>query len=127
MRGSVQALAKEMGTGNKQGGFVSFDLGNLTKSVVVQIGSMPTTAAPGTIFSAPDISAYAHMEVGDTAFVGWQANYARRVNYGYFGTDSLGRSYNQSGANFVDKIAAKWPQIVKGVNEKYSKGGGAGK
>jgi hypothetical protein len=38
--------------------------------------------------------------------------YARRLNYGFTGTDSLGRQYNQRGYFFVDLAAQRWQQIV---------------
>jgi len=34
------------------------------------------------------------------------------MNYGFVGTDSLGRTYNQTGFGFVDAVAQRWPQIV---------------
>jgi hypothetical protein len=46
-------------------------------------------------------------------YIGWQAAYSRRLNYGFAGEDSLGRTYNQSGYGFAEAAAAKWPQIVQ--------------
>lgn len=39
--------------------------------------------------------------------------YARRIEYGFTGQDSLGRSYNQSGAGMVGLTVLEWPDIVK--------------
>jgi len=33
---------------------------------------------------------------------GWTAPYADRINYGFTGTDSLGRYYNQAGVHFIE-------------------------
>lgn len=55
---------------------------------------------------------------GETLYIGFQANYARRMNYGFVGEDSLGRTYNQSGFGFVEKAAARWPFIVDAAAAK---------
>ena len=38
--------------------------------------------------------------------------YARRLEYGFTGTDSLGRSYNQPPRGWVRKAAQKWKRFV---------------
>lgn len=111
-RASVQDLAQDMSTGLPEGGDVPVKSGNMARSVMVQEGSMPNVVE-GATFAAPDIAAAQTLEIGDTAYIGYQAIYARRVNHGFVGTDSLGRSYNQAGAGFVEKSAARWPQIVE--------------
>lgn len=62
------------------------------------------------------------LELGDKVYLGYQAVYAARQNFGFVGEDSLGRTYNQGGFGFVEKAAAKWPQIVDGVAAKYKAG-----
>lgn len=52
-------------------------------------------------------------EIGDTIYLGFQAAYALRMEYGFVGQDSLGRNYNQRGFGFVEKTGERWPQIVK--------------
>lgn len=54
----------------------------------------------------------AGMKLGDTAQFAWVAAYARRIEYGFSGQDSLGRNYNQSGRHFVGAAAAQWQRIV---------------
>lgn len=39
--------------------------------------------------------------------------YARRIEYGFTGADSLGRSYNQAGRGMVGLTVLEWPDIVK--------------
>lgn len=58
------------------------------------------------------IAMLANLEIGDTATFTWNIEYARRVNYGFTGTDSLGRTYNQSGWFFMTRAVEKWPQFV---------------
>lgn len=43
----------------------------------------------------------------------WPVPYARRINSGFVGRDSLGRYYNQSGYFFVEFGASKWLSIVR--------------
>ena len=53
------------------------------------------------------------MEIGDTMEFAWTMPYARRVNSGFTGTDSLGRTYDVPGRFFVDFNAAKFPEFVR--------------
>jgi hypothetical protein len=53
------------------------------------------------------------LEIGETMRFAWTEPHARRVNSGFTGTDSLGRTYNVPGRFFVDKNAAKFPEFVR--------------
>lgn len=53
------------------------------------------------------------LQVGETMKFSWTAPHARRINSGFTGTDSLGRTYDQPGRFFVDKNAARFPEFVK--------------
>ena len=53
------------------------------------------------------------MKGGDLATFTWTAKYARRVNSGFTGADSLGRNYSQAGAHFVEGAVDQWPAIVR--------------
>ncbi|EJU14119.1 hypothetical protein LH128_05153, partial [Sphingomonas sp. LH128] len=71
---------------------------------------------------------------GETVYIGWTAAYARRMNFGYVGTDSAGRYYgsaqavittgysNRSGYGFAEAAAAKWPAILAEQVAKLRKG-----
>ena len=110
LRNSVQALAGEMGKTIPNGGLVPVKTGNLARSVVV------SDQPPNTLVYGPPnpnaLSGIGALIPGQPVYLGWQAAYARRQNYGFVGTDSLGRTYNQSGFGFAEAAAAKWPQIV---------------
>jgi len=54
-------------------------------------------------------------EIGDTISAGYTAIYALRINYGFQGEDSMGRTYNQQGRLFVEKAVQQWPAIVSSV------------
>lgn len=56
--------------------------------------------------------ALAGFDIGETATFSWDIDYAARVNYGFTGTDSEGRTYNQSGWFFLTRAVEKWPQFV---------------
>lgn len=116
LRLSVQALANEMAKTIPNGGNVPVKTGNLARSVVVD------TKPPQTIdvlAKQQDFSlGVAEIKPGDTVYIGYTAKYARRLNYGFVGTDSLGRTYNQSGYGFVEAAAAKWPAIVAAQGAK---------
>lgn len=64
---------------------------------------------------APDayVVKIAGMEIGDTMQGKWTAPHARRIEQGFTGEDSLGRTYNVPGRFFVAKNAAKFPEHVK--------------
>lgn len=110
LRNSVQALAKEAGTTIPNGGRVPVKTGNLARSVVV---SKDPPQIIDVLAKEQNFSlSVADIRPGDTVYIGWTANYARRQNYGFVGEDSLGRTYNQAGYGFAEAAAAKWPSIV---------------
>lgn len=110
LRGSVQALAAEAGKTIPNGGRVPVKTGNLARSVVVS--NTPPTVIDGE--ATGDISAgIAAIKPGEMVYIGWQAAYSRRKNFGFVGADSLGRVYNQSGYGFAEATAAKWPEILR--------------
>jgi hypothetical protein len=110
LRNSVQDLAREASTTIPNGGRVPVKTGNLARSVVVD--NKPPQLIEG--LAKGDFSlGIASIKPGDTIYIGWQAKYSRRLNYGFVGADSRGRVYNQSGYGFAEATAAKWPAIVQ--------------
>lgn len=55
----------------------------------------------------------ADMQLGDTMRFAWVTPYAMRIEYGFTGEDSLGRTYNVPGRHFVGRNAEKFPDFVK--------------
>lgn len=111
-RRSVVLLAEEMVTTKGQGGRLPFDTGNLARSLLASRHGMPSVV-DSTSFVGSNVGIVAagllpYQEV----WIGFQAAYAKRRNYGFVGADSLGRVYNESGDHFVEGAIAKWPQIV---------------
>lgn len=56
--------------------------------------------------------AIAGMQLGDVKRFAWTAPHAMRMEAGFTGTDSLGRSYNQEGRHFVGANAARFSEFV---------------
>ena len=110
-RRSVELLAEDMALTKPQGGRVPFQTGNLARSLIASTQGMPKTSATPT--AANNIGAItAALSLDQSVWLGYQAIYARRMNYGFVGADVLGRVFNQQGSHFVEGAIAKWPQIV---------------
>ena len=110
---AVELLADELALSRPNGGRVPYKTGNLARSLLAQIGAMPSQGGPDAKYAGSDVGAVvATAMLGDAISLGYQANYARRMNYGFVGTDSLGRLYNQTGAGFVEYAASIWPILV---------------
>lgn len=57
------------------------------------------------------------IRAGDVVRISTNVVYARRVDLGYVGTDSLGRYYDQKGAHMVEKTIAQLPIIADQVRK----------
>jgi hypothetical protein len=65
------------------------------------------------------IVAIAGLEIGGVKRFQWTAPYAMRIEAGYKGTDSLGRSYNQEGRHFVGANAQRFSQFVAAREKEF--------
>lgn len=118
-RVSVGDLASELARTKANGGNLPHLTGNLMRSLLMSTSAMPRTADTEKLFAGIDPgAAAASLRLGDTVWLGFQAAYARRMNYGFVGEDSLGRTYNQEGNHFVERAALMWPAIVNGAVAK---------
>ena len=114
---SVELLGEEMAKSRNEGGRVPFLTGNLTRSLLASKSGMPNVS-DGPFGGSNVGLVAATLKAKETVWLGYQANYAARQNYGYVGSDSLGRVYNQQGAHFVDHAVANWSSIVnKAIKE----------
>lgn len=110
---SVGDLATEMARSRDNGGTLPWVTGNMGRSLLGSKSGMPEVGEPDQQFAGFDPGAFAaSLRLGDTGYLGYQAVYARRQNYGFVGTDSLGRSYDQKGAYFVERAVTMWPFLV---------------
>lgn len=64
---------------------------------------------------ADSIDVIGSAALGDTIYLLNPAVYARRIEYGFVGTDKRGRSYNQQGRYFVAQTVAETPALAEGV------------
>jgi hypothetical protein len=108
-RESAQRLMEEAGTPEGQGGRMPVDTGFLRNSRAASLEGMPTNGAmdPTLVFAS--------MELGQTVWAGWTAAYAMRMEHGFYGEDSLGRTYAQPGKGFARAAAQRWDFIVAEV------------
>lgn len=117
----VELIKRPVGAG----GNMPVDTSFLQNSLQGSASSMPLIQPGHTgegqspmVGNATEIEALiAGMKIGDTLYFGFTAVYALRQNYGFVGTDSLGRNYNQQGRYFVELAVQQWPQLV----EKYQR------
>lgn len=109
---SVELLGEEMSRTRPEGGLVPFQTGNMAKSLLASKDAMPPTSEGPFTGSNVGLVA-ATLKATQFVFLGYQAKYARRRNNGMVGTDSLGRTVNETGAHFVEGAAKQWPRIVR--------------
>lgn len=107
VRGSAQEIARIAQTPWTKGGRLPFKDGNLLNSFQSSLNG--STALTGELSY---VAVTASMEAGDVAEFGWTAAYAKRLEYGFTGQDSLGRTYNQQGRHFMSGAMAEWPRVV---------------
>lgn len=60
------------------------------------------------------------LKLGDYFFMTNNAVYARRIEYGFVGKDSLGRNYNQAGRYWINDAVKAWPTIVSKVAKELA-------
>lgn len=111
-RTSVDLLAQEMVRTKANGGNLPVDTGNLARGLLASQTAMPKTSDQPS--AGMDVGAFTTtMDVSKPVWLGFQPQYSRRINFGFVGNDSLGRSYDQAGNHFVERAVNMWPQIVE--------------
>lgn len=108
MEGAMTSAKGVSAGGVRIDGRIPVVTGDLINSLVSGING--TGGAVGSMSYATVI---AGMELGDTLSFTWNIEYAARIEFGFTGTDSLGRTYQQPGWHFVGYNAARWPEIVE--------------
>ena len=118
-RDAIQMTVQAMTLPKARGGAMPVRDGFLRASTRAVIGAQPPlkTRRPkegvAPAFDMGDITlVLSGATVEDTVTVAFTMVYAARVNFGFVGQDSLGLTYNQAGAHFVELAAQKWPQIA---------------
>ena len=118
---AAQTVFNEVRTPVAAGGRLPLKTGNLRRSFMASTAEMPSIKQGKETFS--DMAGASELviagaELGSTVYIGAQAAYAARMNYGFVGEDSLGRVYNQAGFGFIEAVSQRWPQIVAASEAK---------
>ena len=93
--------------------------GYLLDSLTVTIGDIALIDPDASGSKGGGNAAPAHAAVitgaklGDTLSAGFVASYARRIEYGFNGTDSLGRHYSQPARAMVRMAVQRFPEFVQ--------------
>ena len=117
--GAVNKLEREIKLNRKTGGGLTpADTGNLIRSIVLSTTAMPKVDTELKEYPSVEFTILPS-HIGNPVYLGVQAVYGVRQNYGFVGTDSLGRTYNQAGAFFVEGAGAKWEQFVKEAEREF--------
>lgn len=110
----VELIADDLTITVTYGGNLPHKTGNLMRSLLGSTSQMPAQGQPGESYAGTDIGLItAGLTYGENVWLGFQANYARRMNYGFHGADSLGRVYNQEGFGFIEATVAKAGQLAR--------------
>lgn len=116
-----KTLARQIKTTVNEGGNMPKITGYLRTSMVASTVGMPMIEAVNKrdikvqYAGGSSVINYTIDNAGieDTLYFGITAKYAYRQEYGFKGTDSLGRKYNQSGKGFVRLGVQNWQSIIK--------------
>jgi hypothetical protein len=110
-RASAQEVLNDANLSRASGGSRPIDTGFLGGSLTVGINEEPANVN-GLRSSGSYALEILPAKLGDVLMARWTAAYARRMEYGFNGQDSLGRTYRQQGFGFVRKAAQNWVSIV---------------
>ena len=111
LKDSTQTLIRTAQTSDDKGGRMPVITNNLRNSLQSSIAGGASGEGEESHIMVAD-----SMKGGDLATFTWgnsESPYARRVNNGFTGADSLGRNYSQVGAHFVEGAVDQWPAIVR--------------
>jgi hypothetical protein len=92
--------------------------GSWQPSIGAPAGGGGALDASGAAAQASVTLAVQGIKRGDRFFLINNARYAMRLEYGFVGQDSLGRTYNQTGRFFVGNAVKRWPRIVARVAQE---------
>ena len=96
-------------------GATSFEEGKIPIGKTGDLQNSLVSGANGSSGAASEFSYEAvitNYELGDVLTFAWTMEYAMRIELGFVGTDSLGRTFHQAGRHFVGKNAAEFPRFV---------------
>lgn len=93
------------------------DTGYLRSSLTLgRNGSIPAgpNAEYGSVYNdVRALDVIGSLRLGDTVTMVYNATYARRLEYGFTGYDSLGRFYNQAGRFWITAAGQRYVSIMR--------------
>jgi hypothetical protein len=115
---AIQKLETQMKLTVNNGGMTPIDTGNLRDSILTTTVAMPQVDTEEKEYT-PVAFSIGPEDLGRPVYMGVQAAYGPRIEFGFVGTDSLGRTYNQTGHYFVTGSGAKWQQFVTEAESQF--------
>lgn len=105
------AQTPQPGVGRTGGSFIE---GRIPVDTSALINSLTSGkgAGGGTKGALSYTTAIAGLQIGDRLQFAWTMPYAMRIEAGFTGTDSRGRTYNQPGRHFVGRNAERFSEFV---------------
>lgn len=104
LKQSAQDMFSEAQTPKAMGGSLPVDTGHLRNSFMSALNGQGGATGPDAY-----VMTIAGMELGDSVFGGWTAEYALHVEYG---------TSRMAGSFFALRAAQQWPQIVAANAQK---------
>lgn len=86
---------------------------SLTAGINGQVPAGPNAEYGSNANDQRLLSVIQNLKLGDKLTLVYNASYARRLELGFTGVDSLGRFYNQPGRFWIARASAKWRSIVR--------------
>ena len=125
LRSASQKLARQLLENvGKGAGQTPFLTGNLRRSLLASTSRLPAVRK-NVEFNGDNIGqialTIAAWDTGRPLWLGFQAAYGMRLEYGFTGTDSAGRSYNQAGRYFVRAAVNNWQGFVDEAAKEIGK------
>lgn len=97
--------------------------GNLRANWVVIRGSKADALSGPPPRPEESEQAILTLHAGDAFTLVNPTEYAARINYGFVGTDSLGRHYDQPGVHMIEKVVTELPDIFAKAGAIVAAGG----
>lgn len=120
-RTAAQKVGNDVTKTVNEGGLLPIKSGNLRSSFKSSTSAMVTMDSTPEEYSSEDWQlAILGAEMGKPLYMGFRAAYAARQNYGFTGSDSLGRNYNQSGKFFLEATEARWQNFVREAETEHA-------
>lgn len=95
--------------------------GNLRANWTAAIGAPDLAVKEGGDPMARIALNLSSAKAGDTIFINNNAPYAMRMEYGFVGADSLGRTYNQTGRGWVRAIVSRANEVAQKTLQRITK------